>query len=176
MGEAHEKTGTSSPAGWKPALPASLGRDQAVWVRIAPGGGAEQLDPARVPEAAPHCNPKAERSVNSARFLKIPAVAAAAGLMVVAASAESPPELTPELKQVVGSASSPRNNAALPSHRKKMIVAADSSLSPDGKYLVAYLQVDLITQMGATVLIELADDWERPGEGASLRVTRNRRR
>ncbi len=55
------------------------------------------------------------------------------------------------------------NNAALPSHRKKMIVAADSSLSPDGKYLVAYLQVNLITQMGATVLIELEDDWQRPG-------------
>ncbi len=57
------------------------------------------------------------------------------------------------------------NNANLPSWEKKMIVAADSSLSPDGKYLVAYLQVNLLTQHGITVMIELEDDWERPGSG-----------
>lgn len=44
-----------------------------------------------------------------------------------------------------------------------MIVAADASLSPDGKFLVAYLQVNLVTQEGVTVLIELEDDWERGG-------------
>ena len=67
------------------------------------------------------------------------------------------------------------NNAALPSYQQKMIVAADSSLSPDGKYLTAYLQVNLITQVGVTVVVELEDDWERPGEGAGLRVTRSGR-
>ena len=56
------------------------------------------------------------------------------------------------------------NNPELSSWQNKMIVAADSSLSPDGKYLVAYLQVNLLTQVGATVLIELEDDWERPGD------------
>lgn len=55
------------------------------------------------------------------------------------------------------------NNPALPGFERKMIVAADSSFSPDGKHLVAYLQVNLLTQLGLTVLIELEDDWERPG-------------
>lgn len=41
-----------------------------------------------------------------------------------------------------------------------MIVAADASFSPDGKHLVAYLQVNLLIQDGLTVLIELEDDWE----------------
>ncbi len=45
-----------------------------------------------------------------------------------------------------------------------MIVSADASLSPDGKYLVAYLQIDLVTQLGVTVLIELDPDWERKGD------------
>lgn len=57
------------------------------------------------------------------------------------------------------------NNPGLPSWQKKMIVAADASPSPDGKYLVAYLQVNLLTQDGVTVLIELEDGWERPGSG-----------
>ena len=55
------------------------------------------------------------------------------------------------------------NNAALPSYKKKKIVAADASFSPDGNNLVAYLQVNLVTQEGVTVVIELKDDWERPG-------------
>lgn len=55
------------------------------------------------------------------------------------------------------------NNPELPTYKKKMIVAADASLSPDGKFLVAYLQVNLVTQEGVTVLIELEDDWERGG-------------
>ena len=37
--------------------------------------------------------------------------------------------------------------------------------SPDGRYLAAYLQVNLLTQDGVTVVIELEDDWERPGPG-----------
>ena len=54
------------------------------------------------------------------------------------------------------------NNPSLPSYRKKRIVAADCAFSPDGKRLLAYLQVNLITQMGITVLIELEENWERP--------------
>ena len=56
------------------------------------------------------------------------------------------------------------NNPSLPTYKHRAIVAADASLSPDGKYLIAYLQVNLVTQEGVTVLIELGDDWERRGE------------
>lgn len=52
------------------------------------------------------------------------------------------------------------NNPKLSTWKNKMIVAADASFSPDGKYLVAYLQVNLLSQDGLTVLIELEDDWE----------------
>ena len=55
------------------------------------------------------------------------------------------------------------NNPKLPTYKKKMIVAADASLSPDGKFLVAYLQTNLVTQDGVTILIELEDTWDRPG-------------
>ncbi len=55
------------------------------------------------------------------------------------------------------------NNPGLPTFRKKMIVAADASLNPNGKFLVAYLQTNLVTQEGVTVLIELEDGWDRPG-------------
>ncbi len=55
-------------------------------------------------------------------------------------------------------------NATLPTYEGKMIVAADASMSPDGKCLAAYLQVNLVTQEGMTVLIQLEDEWERPGE------------
>ena len=47
------------------------------------------------------------------------------------------------------------NNARLPSYRRKLIVAADSSFSPDGSRLAAYLQTNLLTQEGPLVLIEL---------------------
>jgi len=55
------------------------------------------------------------------------------------------------------------NNPASPAYRRKMIVAADASFSPDGRFLVAYLQVNLLSQDGLTVLVELQPDWERPG-------------
>ncbi len=55
------------------------------------------------------------------------------------------------------------NNPRLPTYRHKAIVPADASFSPDGKHLMAYLQVNLVTQEGVTVLIELGDDWERRG-------------
>ncbi len=47
------------------------------------------------------------------------------------------------------------NNSKLPTYHRKVIVGADSSLSPDGKKLVAYLQVNLLTQEGLIVLIDL---------------------
>ena len=53
------------------------------------------------------------------------------------------------------------NNPALPTFKNRSIVAADASFSPDGRFLIAYLQVNLVTQEGVTVLIELEDDWER---------------
>ena len=56
------------------------------------------------------------------------------------------------------------NNPDLPTYKNKSIVAADASLSPDGKFLIAYLQVNLVTQEGVTILIELEDDWERRGK------------
>ncbi|NNC92396.1 MAG: hypothetical protein HKN80_07855 [Acidimicrobiia bacterium] len=56
------------------------------------------------------------------------------------------------------------SNPDLPTYNKKSIVAADASFSPDGKSLIAYLQVNLVTQEGVTVLIELEDDWELPGQ------------
>lgn len=56
------------------------------------------------------------------------------------------------------------SNPDLPTFRNKAAVAADASLSPDGKFLIAYLQLNLVTQEGVTVLIELEDDWERPGK------------
>ncbi len=56
------------------------------------------------------------------------------------------------------------NNPRLPTYKHKAIVAADASFSPDGKHLIAYLQVNLVTQEGVTVLIELDDDWERRGD------------
>lgn len=47
------------------------------------------------------------------------------------------------------------NNPNNPSFARKMIVAADSSFNPDGTKLVAYLQLNLITQEGPIVLIDL---------------------
>ena len=47
------------------------------------------------------------------------------------------------------------NHGALPTHRGKKIVSADASFSPDGTQLMAYLQTDLATQDGLTVLIDL---------------------
>ena len=55
------------------------------------------------------------------------------------------------------------NNPKLQSYRRKMIIAADASFSPTGKHLVAYLQTNLLTQDGVTILIELKKNWERPG-------------
>ena len=46
------------------------------------------------------------------------------------------------------------NNPALPTFKNRSIVAADASFSPDGRFLIAYLQVNLVTQEGVTVLIE----------------------
>lgn len=56
------------------------------------------------------------------------------------------------------------NNPDLPTFKKKIIVAADASLSPNGKFLIAYLQINLVTQEGVTVLIELDDDWDLSGK------------
>jgi len=50
------------------------------------------------------------------------------------------------------------NNPSLSTWKNKMIVAADVSFSPDGKKLVAYLQTNLVTQNGVTVLIELKEN------------------
>ena len=60
------------------------------------------------------------------------------------------------------------NNPELTTWKNKMIVAADASFSPDGKYLVAYLQVNLLSQDGLTVLIELEENWEEPGHSVRL--------
>ena len=49
------------------------------------------------------------------------------------------------------------NNPKLPTWRNKMIVAADVSFSPDGKRMVAYLQTNLVSQNGVTVIIELKE-------------------
>ena len=62
------------------------------------------------------------------------------------------------------------NNPDLPSFERRMIIAADASFSPDGKYLAAYLQVNLITQEGMTVVIELENDWERRGDDGAPRA------
>ena len=51
------------------------------------------------------------------------------------------------------------NNPSLPTWKNKMIVAADVSFSPDGKRMVAYLQTNLVTQTGVTVMIDLKDEW-----------------
>ena len=56
------------------------------------------------------------------------------------------------------------NNPDLPTYKNKSIVAADVGLSPDGKLMIAYLQVNLVTQEDVTILIELEDDWERRGK------------
>jgi Tol biopolymer transport system component len=56
------------------------------------------------------------------------------------------------------------SNPDLPTFKNKAIVAADASLSPDGKFLIAYLKLNLVTQEGVTVLIELEDNWERKGK------------
>ncbi len=58
------------------------------------------------------------------------------------------------------------NNPDLPTFRGKVIVAADSSFSPDGRKLVAYLQTDLVTQDGLVVMIEPGE----PDEGATTDV------
>lgn len=50
------------------------------------------------------------------------------------------------------------NNPNLPTYEKKMIISADSSFSPDGKRLAAYLQTNLLTQNGVTVILELDAD------------------
>jgi Tol biopolymer transport system component len=47
------------------------------------------------------------------------------------------------------------NNPKLKSFRGKAIIAADHSFSPDGLRFAAYLQTDLIRQIGMTVIIEL---------------------
>jgi Tol biopolymer transport system component len=47
------------------------------------------------------------------------------------------------------------NNPKLKSFRQQVIFAADHSFSPDGRNFAAYLQTDLIQQIGMTVIIEL---------------------
>ena len=51
------------------------------------------------------------------------------------------------------------NNPKNLSHQGKVITAADFSFSPDGKKMVAYLQTNIFTQAGMTVMIELKDGW-----------------
>lgn len=53
------------------------------------------------------------------------------------------------------------NNPRNPSFKRKVITAADLSFSPDGKKLVAYLQTNIFTQDGMTVIIDLKDGWYR---------------
>lgn len=50
------------------------------------------------------------------------------------------------------------NNPKLKSFKGKAITSADSSLSPDGKRLVAYLQINLATQAGMIVVIDFKTD------------------
>jgi Tol biopolymer transport system component len=47
------------------------------------------------------------------------------------------------------------NNPKNPSYKRRLIVAADHSFSPDGTKFVAYLQYDLVGQMGITVVLEV---------------------
>ena len=51
------------------------------------------------------------------------------------------------------------NNPMNASYKNKVITSADISFNPDGTKLVAYLQTNLVTQEGMTVLIELEDGW-----------------
>ncbi|MFZ1702612.1 MAG: hypothetical protein WAU71_17470 [Pyrinomonadaceae bacterium] len=51
------------------------------------------------------------------------------------------------------------NNPKNSTFKGKVITAADNSFSPDGKQLVAYLQTNIFTQEGMTVIIDLKDDW-----------------
>lgn len=51
------------------------------------------------------------------------------------------------------------NNPKNLSYKGKVITAADLSFSPDGKKLVAYLQTNIFTQDGMTVIIDLIDEW-----------------
>ena len=47
------------------------------------------------------------------------------------------------------------NNPRLPGFRRRAITAADHSFAPDGKRFVAYLQSNLLTQDGMTVILSL---------------------
>ena len=55
------------------------------------------------------------------------------------------------------------NNPENASFKRKTITAADLSFSPDGTKMVAYLQTNLLTQNGMTVLIDLKGDWYKNG-------------
>ena len=51
------------------------------------------------------------------------------------------------------------NNPKNSSYKGKVITSADLSFNPDGKKLVAYLQTNIFTQEGMTVVIDLKDNW-----------------
>ena len=50
------------------------------------------------------------------------------------------------------------NNQDLPTYKGKMVISADSSFNPDGTKLVAYLQLNLLTQNGPIVVIDLSEN------------------
>lgn len=53
------------------------------------------------------------------------------------------------------------NNPSLSSYARKPVYAADFSFNHQYTKMIAYLQTNLITQNGATFLIELDDYWRR---------------
>ena len=56
------------------------------------------------------------------------------------------------------------NSKENPGYRRQLIIAADASFNPEGNKLVAYLQLNLLTQEGPIVIIEFDEDWDREQE------------
>lgn len=54
------------------------------------------------------------------------------------------------------------NNRRLPTSRRRLLIAADHSFAPDGRRFAAYIQTNLVTQDGMTVIIELDLDRTDP--------------
>ncbi len=63
------------------------------------------------------------------------------------------------------------NSKENPGYRRQLIIAADASFNPEGNKLVAYLQLNLLTQEGPIVLIEFDEDWDRE-QGTTIKQLR----
>lgn len=53
------------------------------------------------------------------------------------------------------------NNPKNKNYKGKMVISADASFNPTGTKLVAYLQLNLLTQDGPIVVIDLKEGWDR---------------